>query len=200
MSHMMLSGLPWLVVLLRLKIQSDTIKFFCFASTQFVFQPFTQIVKAAEKQEYCDFCHLDSCNDVLPNGPLPYICPVPQCKNRVHSITTGKCIDCNNKMVDFYNPELKACTGCKMVYYCSSPCQKAAWKSYHDKECRFLKNWAKNHGPPSPYSHPHSYLDYPKGELFKNISFSTIFYLNEQRYDEIFGFWCISSNVPYFYK
>ena len=149
------------------KFNQTTFKFirdiFCFAYTQFTLQPFTQLVQNSEKSGYCDYCHLDDFNSASPNGPLPYICPVSDCKNRIHSITTGRCIDCNHKMKDWVDPVLKSCTGCRMVYYCSSPCQKAAWKSYHDKECRFLKNWTKNHSICGSY---------PKGEfIYKSLSF-----------------------------
>jgi len=35
---------------------------------------------------------------------------------------------------------LKKCTGCKKLYYCGKNCFKKAWKSYHSKECGFLKD------------------------------------------------------------
>jgi len=34
---------------------------------------------------------------------------------------------------------LKKCTGCKIVRYCSTTCQKADWKLIHQKECAILK-------------------------------------------------------------
>ena len=30
--------------------------------------------------------------------------------------------------------------GCKKLYYCGKNCFKKAWKSYHSKECGFLKD------------------------------------------------------------
>ena len=30
--------------------------------------------------------------------------------------------------------------GCKKLYYCGKNCLKKAWKSYHSKECGFLKD------------------------------------------------------------
>ena len=38
------------------------------------------------------------------------------------------------------NFSLKRCTACKVVYYCSSKCQKKAWKSHHKLECRYFNN------------------------------------------------------------
>jgi len=35
---------------------------------------------------------------------------------------------------------VKKCTGCKKLYYCGKNCLKKAWKSYHSKECGFLKD------------------------------------------------------------
>ena len=38
------------------------------------------------------------------------------------------------------NFSLKRCTACKVVYYCSSKCQKKAWKSHHKYECNYFNN------------------------------------------------------------
>ena len=38
------------------------------------------------------------------------------------------------------NFSLKRCTACKVVYYCSTKCQKKAWKSHHKLECQYFNN------------------------------------------------------------
>ena len=35
--------------------------------------------------------------------------------------------------------ELKRCSGCQYVHYCSKSCQVKAWKKFHKEECEFLK-------------------------------------------------------------
>ncbi|PRQ26466.1 putative histone-lysine N-methyltransferase chromatin remodeling SET family [Rosa chinensis] len=52
----------------------------------------------------------------------PYVC-VPK-----NSIADHKCDAC------FESSNLKKCSGCKIVYYCSSTCQKSEWK-LHRLEC-----------------------------------------------------------------
>lgn len=34
---------------------------------------------------------------------------------------------------------LKRCTGCKVVQYCSTACQAAAWKAIHKEECKIYR-------------------------------------------------------------
>lgn len=36
-------------------------------------------------------------------------------------------------------PSLKRCSGCKVLYYCSTACQNRHWKDFHSRECKSLK-------------------------------------------------------------
>lgn len=44
--------------------------------------------------------------------------------------------------------EIKACTGCKKVRYCSKACQTRSWKREHRYECKVLKGDARPDLPP----------------------------------------------------
>eukprot|EP00172_Hildenbrandia_rubra_P002852 Plantae.Rhodophyta-Hildenbrandia_rubra.ctg4032.p1 GENE.Plantae.Rhodophyta-Hildenbrandia_rubra.ctg4032~~Plantae.Rhodophyta-Hildenbrandia_rubra.ctg4032.p1 ORF type:complete len:344 (-),score=74.36 Plantae.Rhodophyta-Hildenbrandia_rubra.ctg4032:5139-6092(-) len=46
----------------------------------------------------------------------------------------GKCDQCGVDEGD--GIKMKTCGRCKMVYYCSEGCQRAAWKAMHKKGCR----------------------------------------------------------------
>ena len=35
--------------------------------------------------------------------------------------------------------EMKRCSGCQYVHYCSKSCQIKSWKKFHKEECEFLK-------------------------------------------------------------
>ena len=41
------------------------------------------------------------------------------------------------------NCSMKKCAGCKLQYYCSAACQKAAWVHLHKYECKILKEIGK---------------------------------------------------------
>lgn len=43
---------------------------------------------------------------------------------------TNRCYNCNKVTKD-----IKACSGCKVTYYCSRECQKKDW-SMHKRECK----------------------------------------------------------------
>ncbi|GKY93661.1 hypothetical protein MPSEU_000333500 [Mayamaea pseudoterrestris] len=51
--------------------------------------------------------------------------------------TGGKeCDFCKKTLAQLGIPRLSTCTRCKMTYYCSKECQKAAWKAGHKTACR----------------------------------------------------------------
>ena len=37
-------------------------------------------------------------------------------------------------------PQMKRCSRCKLQYYCSAACQKAAWNYIHKYECKYRKD------------------------------------------------------------
>ena len=41
--------------------------------------------------------------------------------------------------------DLKKCSSCKMVYYCSKNCQGNAWLSYHSQECKIHMKVQEHH-------------------------------------------------------
>ena len=47
------------------------------------------------------------------------------------------------KICDFclkFNPEANTkCVDCRFVHYCNKLCQKMAWASYHQQECKYFK-------------------------------------------------------------
>ena len=61
---------------------------------------------------------------VIEDDYRPYVCDV--------------CVKFNN------DSSFKKCSQCHFVYYCSTSCQKQAWKKYHSEECQFLKKFEKN--------------------------------------------------------
>lgn len=48
----------------------------------------------------------------------------------------GKCDWCGKKAKSMEDGELFQCSRCTMAYYCSSTCQKKAWRSGHRQACR----------------------------------------------------------------
>ncbi|TAQ89569.1 hypothetical protein B7494_g2119 [Chlorociboria aeruginascens] len=46
---------------------------------------------------------------------------------------------CSQCLFGYEAEELKKCTGCKIVRYCSKKCQEISWKSIHKKECTIFK-------------------------------------------------------------
>ena len=41
--------------------------------------------------------------------------------------------------------DLKKCSSCKMVYYCSKNCQGNSWLSYHSQECKIHMKVQEHH-------------------------------------------------------
>ena len=69
---------------------------------------------------------------------------VISCKPFVHTLEDrlrdSICDNCfNSKHFKNGPEELKRCSGCQYVHYCSKSCQVEAWKKFHKEECGFLK-------------------------------------------------------------
>ena len=77
-------------------------------------EPFAYIGMKEFRDSVCDFCLKQPYDDDNLNTPLQGI-------GRNRNYVT-----------------LKKCGNCKLVSYCNSTCQKAAWKSHHRDECRYL--------------------------------------------------------------
>ena len=52
---------------------------------------------------------------------------------------------CASSRCKVTGPDLKSCSRCKMVHYCSAACQKADWKALHKKAC-----YSRSYTPPAP--------------------------------------------------
>jgi hypothetical protein len=51
---------------------------------------------------------------------------------------TGRCSYCNSE--DRPKTDLKRCSQCKAVHYCSKDCQVKDWKAGHKKDCALCKS------------------------------------------------------------
>ena len=78
-------------------------------------EPFAYIGMKEFRNSVCDFCLKQPNDDESSNA------------------TTLQGISRHRNLVT-----LKKCGNCKLVSYCNSTCQKAAWTSHHRNECRYL--------------------------------------------------------------
>ena len=53
-----------------------------------------------------------------------------------HLLSGGECDHCDKNTG---SSNLKRCAGCKIAFYCSKECQKAAWKSGHKADCNSIQ-------------------------------------------------------------
>ncbi|KAG8167816.1 hypothetical protein KVR01_003505 [Diaporthe batatas] len=74
------------------------------------------VVAESAHQNVCDFCFLNRGSSVNRDGQF------------YGSIENEE------------RPALTRCGACKVSYYCSKTCQTKAWKSYHKRECKFLRD------------------------------------------------------------
>jgi hypothetical protein len=63
---------------------------------------------------------------------IPCSCLDESKENAKQAPKTGRCRHCNSEDLKL---ELKKCSQCKSVQYCSKECQVAAWRAGHKKEC-----------------------------------------------------------------
>jgi hypothetical protein len=64
---------------------------------------------------------------------IPCSCLDEDKKNAKETPKTGRCSYCNSE--DRPKTELKRCSQCKAVHYCSKECQVKDWKAGHKKDC-----------------------------------------------------------------
>jgi hypothetical protein len=67
---------------------------------------------------------------------IPCSCLDESKENAKQAPKTGRCRHCNSEDLKL---ELKKCSQCKSVQYCSEECQVADWRAEHKKECKGLK-------------------------------------------------------------
>ena len=65
--------------------------------------------------------------EILRCQPFTYIVD-----HDFRSIVCDYCL----KLNESNSKPLKKCSACQIVYYCGNHCQKKAWKSHHQKECK----------------------------------------------------------------
>jgi hypothetical protein len=63
---------------------------------------------------------------------IPCSCLDEAKMNAKQAPKTGRCRYCNSEKLKF---ELKKCSQCQLVQYCSKKCQLADWRAGHKKEC-----------------------------------------------------------------
>ena len=73
--------------------------------------------------------------EILRCQPFTYIVD-----HEFRSIVCDYCL----KLNESNSKPLKKCSACQIVYYCGNRCQKKAWKSHHQRECKGLKNISPN--------------------------------------------------------
>jgi hypothetical protein len=74
---------------------------------------------------------------------IPCSCLDESKKNAKQAPKTGWCRrrHCNTSLLTL---ELKKCSQCKSVQYCSKECQAADWRAGHKVECKILKEALEN--------------------------------------------------------
>jgi hypothetical protein len=67
---------------------------------------------------------------------IPCSCLDEEKKNAKEAPKSGRCTYCNSEGL---KSELKKCSRCKSLHYCSKKCQVADWKAGHKKDCETFK-------------------------------------------------------------
>lgn len=97
----------------------------------------------------CGFC-LACCDNKTNKIEHHDDCPlneeeIKQRNRIVKNMNKNKC--CSNcSSVGGKNGKLLSCSGCSVVFYCGSQCQKDDWRN-HKKDCQMLRNllkWSKD--------------------------------------------------------
>ncbi|GKY92553.1 hypothetical protein MPSEU_000225600 [Mayamaea pseudoterrestris] len=66
----------------------------------------------------------------------PYLMDLPSNDPNRAKVGGSDCDHCLKTLAELAIPRLSICTRCKMAYYCSKECQKAAWRKGHKVACR----------------------------------------------------------------
>ena len=91
---------------------------------------------------HCPFLHWEKKIMVYNRGEEIFRCQ-PYAFIILFSLRKYLCDFCLKYCEDPNN--LKKCSSCKMVYYCSKNCQGNAWLSYHSQECKIHLKVQEHH-------------------------------------------------------